>query len=311
MMGADEPAGALGSGDGEGRDVRSGYKALTWGGCPPFQGGETLLGAALPVRLAQVRLDLSAEECGSGWNYCAKATEALRISGLWPDGRPARLFEVQASDDAIERGENRRASALTLWRELAAAEIEALIVRMAKEAFGDFAAEMAKEQIDWRRALGANGHDEQAVEEGLRTALAARHLPWGLRQFPTAIDAWVAATRWDRTLVWAPRGSARTAKPALDASQALEAYHDALLERHGQAKDQFTVGLREAYWNGLAVVVQTGPREWGWAMALRMGAPRRGEAASAASGQRDQRQQATAEPDNDHPQPPRHPGPGI
>ena len=266
MMASDESAAKLADGLGAQRDVRSGYKALTWGGCPPFQGGASLLGEALPLRLAMVPLDLSAEECGSGWNYCAKATEALRISGLWPDGRPARLFEVQASDDAIERGENRRASTLTLWRELAAAEIEALIVQMAKEAFGEFAAEMAKEQTEWRRALAARGHDEQAVEEGLSQALAARHLPWGLRRFPTAIDAWVAATRWDRTLVWAPRGAVRTARPALDASLALGAYHDVLLGKSLHAKNHLTVGLREAYANGLAVVVQTGADEWGWAM---------------------------------------------
>jgi hypothetical protein len=247
-------------------DVRSGYKALTFTGCPPFQGGLSLLTSPLPLALPEVFLDPSLNECGSGWNYCALPSEALRISGLWPDGYPARLFATYATPDAIQRGENRRASSLTLHRELTASEIEALIAAMSQNTFGDLAPAMTEQQIAWRRALARPTHDPKAVALGLRQALLARRLPWHLRQFPSALAVWVAATQWDKTLLWTPRGATRASKAALDAYAALSAYYAALSGHTHESKDYLTLGLRDAYAAGLAAVVPTGTQEWGWAM---------------------------------------------
>jgi hypothetical protein len=65
--------------------------------------------------------------------------------------------------------------------------------------------------------------------------------------------AWDARDAWD---AW----DARDARDALIVEYAaLQGWtdHDPLL---------LTTGLRDAYWNGLALAVPTGPNELGWAM---------------------------------------------
>src|SRR5438445_7908634 len=163
-------------------DVRTGYKVLTHDLRSPLQGGDPLWSGPLPVTLPAVALDTSAEECAPGWNYTGELSTALRIAGLWSDGWPSRAFAVEAVSDAIERGEKRRSSVLTVPREVAESEIAEAVRRMS-EPFGDLAEEMTQEQMAWRRALSRPERDEAAVDADLRAALKARGLTWTLRQF--------------------------------------------------------------------------------------------------------------------------------
>ena len=103
--------------------IRQGWKVLTHDLRSPIQGGEPVCADTFPAPLPAVRLDTSDEHCAAGWNYTADLASAFRIAGLWPNGRPSRAFVVEASADAIERADKRRASTLTLVREATEADI--------------------------------------------------------------------------------------------------------------------------------------------------------------------------------------------
>jgi hypothetical protein len=245
-------------------DIRTGWKALTHDLRSPVQGGDPLFDGRLPAVLPGVRLDTSAGECGAGWNYCAEPVTALRIAGLWPNGRPSRLFLVEASTDAIERTDKRRASSLTLVREASDAEIASAIDRFS-EVFGAHARFMADEQRAWRIALGRPRRDAAAVERALKVALSTRGLAWSAKKYEAARDAWDARAAWD---AWAAR-DAWHARDAWDAWDARAALTVAYASVSGWVKDKpehLTAGLREAYENGLGVALPTLPNVLGWAM---------------------------------------------
>ena len=90
--------------------IRSGWKVLTHDLRSPVRGGPPIFDGQCPTTLRAVMLDTGGDNCGAGWNYCEAPEAALTIAGLWPTGRPSRLFAVDGSADAIERGDKRRAS---------------------------------------------------------------------------------------------------------------------------------------------------------------------------------------------------------
>jgi hypothetical protein len=117
----------------------------------------------------------------------------------------------------------------------------------------------------------------------LGAALKARSLDWQLREFDTekaAWAAWDARDAWDAWAAWAA-WAARDARAAWDAWAARDAWDardawaawDALTvsfaARSGwitHKHDLLSIGIRDAYRNGLAIAVPTGPNELGWAM---------------------------------------------
>jgi hypothetical protein len=215
-----------------------GYKVFTHDLRPPIQGGDPVWNGQTPFELPRVDVDSTNSDCGSGWNFCREAHTALRIAGLWPNGRPSRLFRVSA-EDCVERGDKCRSSQLTIVEEIT--DLKPAIVDMSSP-FSDLAEEMAMEQLAWREALSRPMKDISAIKSGLQTALTSRGLAnWTIKQYPTARDA-------------------------RDARDALMVFY---ASRRGWVKvdpNILTVGIRDAYRNGLAIAIPTGPGELGWAV---------------------------------------------
>ncbi len=279
--------------------TRRGFKVLTHDYRPPILGGDPIWdGETLPFTLPKVRLDVGPAECAAGWNYTTDLASALQIAGLWPDGHPACCLHVEASDDAITRGEKSRCSQLTIVGLASRAELEAAI-RVISEPFGVYAERMAASQLAWYDALARPRHDERRVEVELRAALEARGLDWRLRRYESArvvrdaLAVWatwamraervawaarVARNAWAAWDAQAARGTraARDARDAWDAWKAWEAWaaRDALTLEHAALQGWtdhdpllLTTGLREAYAHGLGVAVPVGGNTLGWAMA--------------------------------------------
>ena len=265
------------------------YKVLTHDLRQPIQGGEPVITGPLPFVLPRTKVDESTAACAAGWNACAKPEFALRIAGLWPNGRPSRLFRVETDEPVLERGDRLRAAAWTMVEEIA--DVRPAVLAMSAP-FGDMAEVMADEQMAWRVALARPGRDAPAVEVGLTAALNARKLPWTLKRFDSAWDARDARAAWDAwaaRAAWYARGArdawdargARDARAARDAWDAWDAWdaldaraaRDALTVFYAASRrwfssphDLLTVGIRDAYAAGLALAIPTGPNELGWAM---------------------------------------------
>lgn len=258
-----------------------GYKILTHDNRPPFRGGDPLIPPeqSLPYTLPTVALDTSEDECAPGYHFCHTPEEAIRIVGLWPDGRPSRLYRVTATD-AIERGSKLRAATLTIEHEFTGAEWRDVIASFSAP-FAPFVAEMVTSQMLWREALSRPHRVEQAVETGLRAALDARGLSeWTVKRFPSARNAWSARgardawVAWDAWNAWGARAArdawdawdAWSARAARGAKDALGWEFSALSEWTPGDPQKLTVGIRDAYRNGLGIALPTGPKELGWTM---------------------------------------------
>jgi hypothetical protein len=256
-----------------------GFKAFTHDLRSPIQGSAPLWDGTTPYHLPAVTLDTSSEACGAGWNFCREQHVALRIAGLWRDGRPARLFRVVGGPDSIERGDKLRSSTLTIVDEVTdfAPAIEALSEHFDKR----FRAEMIEEQLAWLSALARPCRDDQVVQDGLRSALAVRGLSsWNLRRFDSArdaraawdaIDAWASLAAWDAREAWSAWDAREdwSAWPAWEfwaARDALIVLYTSRIGWSTRPHDLLTVGIRDAYRCGLEIALPTGPTELGWAM---------------------------------------------
>ena len=234
------------------------YKVLTHDLRPPVQGGDPVLpaGYVLPFALPAVACDHSEVECApGGWYACREAHVALRIAGLWPNGRPSRLFEVGEPVDLVERGDKLRAASWTVTREVPEEEIAAHVRRLS-DPFAPFADEMTVEQMAWRAALARPGYAPEEVEAALTQALAARGLVWKLKRYDTS---------WAAMAARAAR-AARDAWDARDARAALTVDFAARQKWITHPGDLLTVGIRDAYSCGLEVAIPTEPDVLGWAM---------------------------------------------
>jgi len=257
------------------------YKVFTHDLRPPVRGGDPVWAGGVPHMLPRTEVDTSDEECAAGWNACAMAEDALRIAGLWPDGRPSRLFRVETNEPVFVRGDKVRAATWTIVEESA---VDDAVHALSRKWFSaEFADEMALEQLTWRAALTRPARDPALVEQHLARALEARGLPWTLRRFDTARDAWDAWAAWaaraarDARDAWAAR-AARDARDAWDAWDAWAAWAawdawDALTHYFASAKKwvsgpraQYTIGIRDAYAHGLAIAIPTAHNQIGWAL---------------------------------------------
>jgi len=240
------------------------YKCFTHDLRSPIQGGDPVWSGSLPYPLPRVAVDTSSSECAQGWNACGTAEDALRIGGFWPNGRPSRIFVVETDEPIIERGDKLRAATWTITQELGEEPIEEAIRTLSRTWFGDMAEEMAVEQLAWRRALARPERKPDLVEQHLALALDVRGLPWKLRRFESAWDARdarAARVAWD---AWAAR-VAWDARDARDARDALTHFFAASKKWIKAPRDQYTVGIRDAYACGLEIAIPTGPGELGWA----------------------------------------------
>lgn len=229
-----------------------GYKVFTHDLRSPIQGGAPVWDGSLPITLPAVEVDDGPENCAAGWNFVEDIPIGLRIAGLWSDGRPSRVFEVQAPE-AIARGNKRRARVLTIVRECSDGEIVDAI-RALSLPFGAFADDMAAAQVLWREALARPYRDKGKVEEGLAKALAARGLEtWELKQFDNVRDAWAARDAWDARAAW-------------DAKWALMIQFASRQNWITYPADLLTVGLRDAYLYGLALAGPVAEQTLGYVM---------------------------------------------
>jgi hypothetical protein len=244
------------------------YKVTTYDLCPPIQGGAPIWDGDLPYQFPEVACDRSALECAPGWNACETPETALRIAGLWPDGRPSRVFEVEGVD-IVSAGDKLRASTWIILRELAEDEIGEAIGRWSATWAGPVAAEMTRSQMAWRAALRRPERDEAAVEAGLRAALDRRGLGhWQLRRYESPHAARAARAAKDAARSAWDAGDARDADfdAAGSARDALSVEHAALRGWISHPADLLTVGIREAYAHGLGAAVPVAPETLGWAM---------------------------------------------
>lgn len=232
-----------------------GYKVFTHDLRSPIHVGEPVWDGTVPFDLPKVELDESNEECGAGWNFCRSASDALRIAGLWPNGRPSRLFRVE-TESAIERGNKCRSATIRITSEIT--DFRPAIAELSQP-FGDFVSEMISEQLAWREALARPLNDKSAIESGLKEALSARGLDWKLKQFKCS---WDARDAWD---AWAAR-AARAAWDAWAARDGLTVFYSSKKEYIDIPANFLTVGIRDAYKNGLLIAIPTEPCELGWAM---------------------------------------------
>ncbi len=246
----------------------------------PIQGGDPVWAGTVPYDLPTVDLDTSDQECGSGWNCCESLAQAFSIAGLWPLGRPGRAFVVEPSADAVVRKNKIRSSGMRIVREATEVEIVEAI-REISQGFEPHAEHMARSQVEWRRALARPASDVAAVESGLVLALEARGLSdWTLKRFDSVNGVWegraarvswgaggprAAEEAWTAWPVWGAR-NVWDAWRAKDAKAALTLEYAALKGWTDLDPQALTVGVREAYRNGLELVVPTGPNELGWCM---------------------------------------------
>ena len=168
-----------------------GFKVFTHDLRPPIQGGEPVWNGKIPFELPAVKLDESVGECGAGWNFVKDIKTGLKIAGMWPTGRPSRVFSVEATGKVVERSDKIRTDKLTVLAEVSDEEINAAIYDFSK-AFVPHDRRMAESQIKWRRVLSRPNRNEKKIEAGLEEALEVRGLKWKLKKFDSARAAWEA-----------------------------------------------------------------------------------------------------------------------
>lgn len=88
------------------------YRVTTHDCRPPIRGGDPIFDGTTPFVLPRVHLDRTSTHCAPGWRWVETPQEALRIAGLWPDGRPSRLWrgEVDPADLHLAGGKPRSAT---------------------------------------------------------------------------------------------------------------------------------------------------------------------------------------------------------
>jgi hypothetical protein len=223
------------------------YKVFTHRLCSPIQGGEPVWNGELPYELPTREVDESENECGAGWNACIDPVHALAIAGMWPDGFPSRMYQMETTAKTFSRKEKIRASTWTITEEINVREI----IRKMSTCFEPFANEMACEQIAWYEALARPHDSEKAVIDNLRSALIMRGLAhWHLKKFdyPEPREAREAREAWG---AWA----AREAWAAWAAREALILFFAAKKGWVDKSPNLLTAGLRDAYTNGLGAVI--------------------------------------------------------
>lgn len=258
-----------------------GYKVFTHDLCSPIQGGAPVWTGEVPHELPTVELDKWHDECAAGWNFTHDIKTGLFIAGLWPNGRPSRIFSVEATGTVVERGNKIRSDKVTIISEVSEEDI-CTAIHDFSFCFKNYQKHMTESQIAWRRALGRPHHDEGKIQERLEEALAVRGLAWKLKRFESARatwaakDAWAARDTWAAWDTWATwdtwaawvakdiQGQDWAPWAAMDARAALMVEFASLMSWVSTSPDYLTRGLRSAYENGLELIIPTGRNELGW-----------------------------------------------
>lgn len=266
-----------------------GYKVFTHDLCSPIQGGSPVWDGTLPHELPMVKLDESQEECSYGWNFTRDIKTGLLIAGLWPNGRPSRVFSVIPTGTIIEREDKIRSDKLTIVFEVKEEDINTAVYDFSV-IFGDHRKHMTESQIAWRRALSRPHHDPAKIEECLAETLRARGLNWNLKRFDTVQNvwhvwntwnAWDAPSAWNawhirdtwrvwdiwRTLDALGNWNAWNVWDTQTVRDTLTLVMIEFLILKKQViieSDHLVESIRSAYENGLETVMPTGPNELGW-----------------------------------------------
>ena len=243
---------------------------------------------------------------GSHFLVSTRPEDALRHDGLWPGGRPSRLFSL-VTDDPVER-QGERAKAAN-WHVSETLRVNDALEAVTKNLI-DFEDELVEAQLLWRQALDRPKEDAAAVEAGLRRAMEARGLKYWqlerarsaafLRQQPVdgpsmytwsshaANRAWEAWEReadedpeylealktawqlWYRRDLWnsdeAFDGMDDVAPEVWDAWTAMLVFYTAEQGWLDLPANSFTAGIQDAYTNGLALAKPSKQGVLQWAM---------------------------------------------
>jgi hypothetical protein len=268
-------------------DIRTGFKIFTHDWRSPLQGGDPVVtNPVFPFDLPKVTLNPDPLlECGAGWNYCKSIVEAARIASYWPKSYSANIVQVVGSPDAIEVKRKRRSSQLTIVRLCSDQEIHSSMWENVQSFGGVHTETLAQEQYYWYIALKRPNINQKLVEDSLQIALRKRGLDWSLKKYPSAQaawdtrdtrDAWAAWYAWDAWAAWDTWAAwdawdARAAWYACDAWAPWGALclktASLCFNLEQYPSDFLTIGIRDAYLNGLAAVGPTGPKELGFVMA--------------------------------------------
>src|SRR3990167_9327901 len=167
-------------------EAMMGWKVLTDDWQSPIQGGVVVADGKLPYDLPVVTVNRGGRECAAGWNFCEQPETALRIAGLWPNGKPCRLIEVDTGLRQVTRVADKcRVGGGVLTREASAEEFRGAVFALS-EPFGEHQEAMVTAQLAWYEALGRplrKPRSTAAVTTGLRAALKTRGLAWSLQQY--------------------------------------------------------------------------------------------------------------------------------
>jgi hypothetical protein len=258
-----------------------GYKVFTHDLCSPFGGG--------PVWDGSLPYDLPAAVCAVG-NVQMTAAHAVWFSGLWPNGKPCRMFLLVGLTS-------------TNWEAVEEVPVELYLRELSDAFFGDLSEGMYQEQLAWYKALSRPSSDKSKIITGLNDALYARGLDWELKEFGSMrelIDAYKQCSfadslrAWDKwytddaieatakwmvhsfntgvdarinvDYIWSARDfCTKQVKTTMHAVRnALAVYY---VSKEGWVDiqaDKLTIGLREAFYNGLDIVAPVGSSTLGW-----------------------------------------------
>ena len=129
------------------------------------------------------RLKVGTTLPGQNFHVATSPTEALRLGGLWPGGRPSMLYRLETEDEVTRVGEHAEAAS---WTVLAAIPPRDHLASLTRELV-DFEKEALSEQLEWRKALGRPNNDPAKVEQSLRLAMKRRGLKnWRLKRAPSS-----------------------------------------------------------------------------------------------------------------------------
>ena len=145
----------------------------------PVVGGEPWWTGTLPHQLPQVAFARSDFHCGEGWAACRSPSAAVEMSGLWPDGRPIRVFEGETIGSVHETfpepgklgGPKLHCESIFLEREV---PLEDVLIDLCAAHFGQKADRMYPFLWQWCQALKRPMRNEHAVGYSLWEAMKAR-----------------------------------------------------------------------------------------------------------------------------------------
>jgi len=226
------------------------------------------------------------------WSIYDTPENALRAAGMWPDGYPSRLFQINSTYESckIESGclGNYVDKRFSVLKEL---DVNSVIEKVSSSIFSFDVERLTKEQILWRDALSRPYGDPKRVKEELEKAVKYRNLDFQTMQFSNSRllwdaylargDLWSKGEKWDtpvRRLIYKACPMefseweayyARTTNDQLagrSAERSLRCCHTSGLKLIDYPCDFLTVGIRDAYKYGLGVVIPIDEKFLGWTM---------------------------------------------